>query len=478
LEDSAGKLLAERVQVFGRADLPGPFAGLLRNHATAPDSTPQEVADGPPNGPDNLAFVGNGAKPATASSALPNAKHQPQGLNDGKYGNDHSWIGMEPRSWFQIDLGKVATVGQFKLGRDRTAMMSDRQVDYLKIETSPDGVAWQPVFEQSGLTARKGYSPGKSLLVSVAPVQARLVKVTVDSPKAAQGEMACVDEFEVYAPAKGSLVGQPQVRFIGARSKVYAVRRTALQVTAAPVHKEGAQEVLELQVKNTSRMTALFCEPHPLLVYRTDLFIDNNNCFIPPGESRVITIRASCHPECGLSLAQTGWTLSTWNADDVTVAPSAGVMLSVGRWDKLCREYAGYFDVKQVKDSAETLCSGPRDNASKLPYRMWDSSVARFDFECNGAQAKRPARLRIHTSDQAETSPTVVEITVNGRTMEKTLRAGLGIQRTDPAHLAFPDTIECQLSGSDLRKGMNVLSVRVKGDGWFSWDALDLVSKP
>ena len=42
-------------------------------------------------------------------------------------------------------------------------------------------------------------------------------------------------------------------------------------------------------------MTALFCEPHPLIEYRTDLFIDNNHCFIPPGESRTITIRTARH---------------------------------------------------------------------------------------------------------------------------------------------------------------------------------------
>jgi beta-mannosidase len=261
-------------------------------------------------------------------------------------------------------------------------------------------------------------------------------------------------------------------------SSANPVSRTALQVTAGAVRLEGDQEVLELQVTNTGKMTALFCEPHPLLVYRTDLFIDNNNCFIPPGEGRVITIRAASNPDCGLSLAQTGWRLSTWNADDVTVSASADVLLSVGRWDKMCREYAGYFDVNQVTNGVGTVCTGNRPDASQLPYRLSGSGTAQFQFNCSGVQTNHPARLRIHTADQANTAPTAVQIVINGRTMEQTLPQGLGIQNTDPAHRAFPATVEFELAGSDLRENTNTLTVSVPGNGWFSWDSLELLNKP
>lgn len=255
------------------------------------------------------------------------------------------------------------------------------------------------------------------------------------------------------------------------------VSRTTLAVTAAPVRVAGEQEALDLTVTNNGTMTALFCEPHPLLVYRTDLFIDNNHCFIPPGESRVITIRAARQPECGLSLAQTGWTLSTWNADELTVAPSSDVVLAVGRWDRMSREYAGYFNVKQVANRGETASTGSRPDAGKLPYRLASGDTAKFEFSPN-TSAGKPARLRIHTSDQAEKPPTVVEVTINGRPMEQILPKGLGIQRTDPAHRAFPATLEFALAAADLREKINTLTVRIKGDGWFSWDALDLVSQP
>lgn len=255
------------------------------------------------------------------------------------------------------------------------------------------------------------------------------------------------------------------------------VKRTSLSVSAAPTRIAGDQEVLDLTVTNNGAMTALFCEPHPLIVYRTDLFIDNNHCFIPPGESRVITIRSARKPDCGLSLAQTGWTLSTWNADELIVAPNSDMVLAVGRWDRMSREYAGYFEVKHGTNHGETVLKGIRPDASQLPYRLASGDAAKFEFGRAVARNK-PARLRIHTCDQAEKAPTVVEVTVNGRTTEKTLPAGLGIQLTDPAHRAFPATLEFALGAADLQEKVNTLTVRIKGEGWFSWDALDLVSEP
>ena len=82
---------------------------------------------------------------------------------------------------------------------------------------------------------------------------------------------------------------------------------------------DGLDETMEIHLKNTGKMTALFCEPHPLLEYRTEITILNNHAFVPSGETRSITLRASVKP--GLSLAQIGWRLSCWNADDILIQP-------------------------------------------------------------------------------------------------------------------------------------------------------------
>ncbi len=66
---------------------------------------------------------------------------------------------------------------------------------------------------------------------------------------------------------------------------------------------------------------------------------------------------------------------------------------------------------------------------------------------------------------------------MNGKIYEQTLTQGLGIQNTDPAHLAFPASRIFAIPRQGLRSGKNVLEVRVANDGWFSWDAMDLVGK-
>ena len=256
------------------------------------------------------------------------------------------------------------------------------------------------------------------------------------------------------------------------------VRRTVLSVKAAPLRVNGHQEVLELQVSNSGSMTALFCEPHPVLAYRTDLFLENNNCFIPPGESRVITIRADRSAACGLSLAQTGWRISCWNADDLTVASDPSVLLAVGRRDEMCREFGGYFLPQTSRATAIARCSGNQPATDGLPYRIKAGGEARFEFSLTNDQAVRAARLRLHTADQCKTDTTIAVLELNGRKLERALPRGLGIQSRDPAHLAFPATVEFDIPAADLRKGENSLTVTVTGDGWFTWDALDLVGKP
>lgn len=99
-----------------------------------------------PDSSDNLA-VRAGAT-ALASSVLPNyPQHQIRHLNDGKYGNSHSWIPVEGerRPWAQIDLGNSMTVNRVVFCRDRTGRYRDRTAIRFVIQTSNNGIDWQTV---------------------------------------------------------------------------------------------------------------------------------------------------------------------------------------------------------------------------------------------------------------------------------------------------------------------------------------------
>ena len=144
------------------------------------------------------------------------------------------------------------------------ANYADRAIDFLKIEVSLDGKTWQNVFEKTGLAATGAVAATKSTLIHVTPVRAQFLKVTVDSKAPSDGVFPCVDEFEVYAPAKELSRELPQIELVDARPEIRCpVRRTSLAVTAARPRLEGDLEVLELLVKNGGPMTALFCEAPP-----------------------------------------------------------------------------------------------------------------------------------------------------------------------------------------------------------------------
>lgn len=235
---------------------------------------------------------------------------------------------------------------------------------------------------------------------------------------------------------------------------------------------ERGQEFLELELTNTGAATALFCEPHPLLEYRTDYDAESNHIFIPPRESRRITLRAPIAASPTLTLAQTGWRISCWNADDVLVSPEDSVVLSVGRRDAMAREFS---DARHSPESAQDMQRGNRPDSSTISMLLCeDSQPIRFLFDAALKQTKRPVILRLHTADQSDQAPTIVEVTLNGRSNTRTFSVGLGIHRTEPAQLAFPETAVYEFDADTLLAGENILQVRVK-QGWFSWDALDLV---
>jgi hypothetical protein len=97
-------------------------------------------------GKDNLALATRGAK-ATASSCLPGfPTHQIAHLNDGLYGNSHSWISAGTTGeWAQIELPESTKVAKVVFSRDRAGRFSDRVPIHFEIRFSADGKKWKTV---------------------------------------------------------------------------------------------------------------------------------------------------------------------------------------------------------------------------------------------------------------------------------------------------------------------------------------------
>jgi len=85
----------------------------------------------------------------TASSTLPGYEiHKLEHVNDGRYGNPHSWISNERGTgWVQLAFKEPAEVHRVAWSRDRspTPTFSDRVATRYEIAVSDDGTAWRTV---------------------------------------------------------------------------------------------------------------------------------------------------------------------------------------------------------------------------------------------------------------------------------------------------------------------------------------------
>ncbi len=117
-------------------------------HVTSGSSQPgiDELEIFGPDGKDNLALAEKGAK-ATASSVIAGYPiHKVEHLNDGRYGNDFSWIaaGNGPE-WVQIELPEPAEIARVVVTRDRTGRFTDRIAEVFDVLVSEDGTQWRTV---------------------------------------------------------------------------------------------------------------------------------------------------------------------------------------------------------------------------------------------------------------------------------------------------------------------------------------------
>jgi len=98
--------------------------------------------------PRNAALASAGAR-LTASGTLPgHSSHQLRHLNDGKYGNEHSWISdKKGQGWVQVELAAPTRIDRVVWSRDRDNVprYNDRLPVKYHIEVSLDGKTWTRV---------------------------------------------------------------------------------------------------------------------------------------------------------------------------------------------------------------------------------------------------------------------------------------------------------------------------------------------
>ncbi|MFN3148380.1 DUF1553 domain-containing protein [Bremerella sp.] len=94
----------------------------------------------------NVALASEGAKPSASGTLEGYSIHKLAHINDGKFGNKHSWIAdTSGKGWIQIELAKAFVIDRIEWARDRDGKYSDRLPTDYQIEVSLDGQNWKEV---------------------------------------------------------------------------------------------------------------------------------------------------------------------------------------------------------------------------------------------------------------------------------------------------------------------------------------------
>jgi hypothetical protein len=128
------------------------FTIRATNDGSEPCLDELEIFGAGPNGTlENVALASAGAK-VSVSSVLPGSSyHKREHLNDGRFGNERSWISNERgKGWVIVEFSRESTISQIEWGRDRHGAYKDRlATDYLLEAETADG-RWTKIASSDG----------------------------------------------------------------------------------------------------------------------------------------------------------------------------------------------------------------------------------------------------------------------------------------------------------------------------------------
>ena len=94
----------------------------------------------------NVALASQGAKATSSGNYGPHPFHKLAHINDGRYGNSHSWISNQPgRGWVQLELPETVIIDRIEWGRDRQQKFRDRLPTRYWIEVAEKPGQWQEI---------------------------------------------------------------------------------------------------------------------------------------------------------------------------------------------------------------------------------------------------------------------------------------------------------------------------------------------
>lgn len=139
----------------------------------------------------------------------------------------------------------------------------------------------------------------------------------------------------------------------------------------------------------------------------------------------------------------------------------------------MCREFAGYSSLDSSTNKKGRNLKGRSIDSAKIYYMMDENNTLEIGFDAIFPLRGKKSILRINASDQSPIGAKL-RIELTGKYYDAELSGGYGLQKEDPAHLAQAKTVELKISEKVIKRRGNYMKIQVLGNGWFTWDSLDL----
>jgi hypothetical protein len=143
------------------------------------------------NAAQNIALAKHGTQARSGGDFPNHAKHKLAHINDGLYGNDHSWIAKQKNTggWVQLELAQPTAINRVEWSRDRGTkgtVHEDRLALGYRVEVSLDAKAWTTVATSEDRLDTRFRKRGLSLPVASGIPESELAQVETLRRKQAQ----------------------------------------------------------------------------------------------------------------------------------------------------------------------------------------------------------------------------------------------------------------------------------------------------
>jgi hypothetical protein len=149
----------------------------------------------------NVALASAGTQATSSGDTVVAARHELRQINDGLYGNSHSWMSSEKgKGWVVLEFAREHTIERVVWGRDREGQFSDRLATNYLIEIAGASGEWRLVADASD---RRAPAPGENK-----PRSADFSTAGLGAIEASQADVLLAERKRLEAQIAAASAGQ------------------------------------------------------------------------------------------------------------------------------------------------------------------------------------------------------------------------------------------------------------------------------